>query len=68
MSTNDLWIKRPDQEEINRSIRNDIIVKLGKNKLGYGEISHRDIASIFGVTQPSVSRLLKNGKNIYKQV
>lgn len=68
MSTAELWIKKPAHEEIVRAIRNDIIVKLANDKLGYGDLSHRDIAKILRVTQPSVSRLLKNGKNTSKPV
>lgn len=63
-----LWIKGPDQEEINRAIRNDLIVKLANDKIGYGDLSHRDVAFILGITQPSVSRVLKNGRNISKPV
>lgn len=66
MPNKELWTTKPDHEDVIRAIRNDLIVRLAKDKLGYGKLSHRDISEIIKVAQPSVTRVLRHGKNTSK--
>jgi hypothetical protein len=69
MSRKGLWTTQRDGRAATiRAIRNDIIVKLSKNKLGFGDLSNGDIAEVMGTSQPSVTRILRNGKNVSKPV
>lgn len=68
MANEKLWTTIPKREDVIRAIRNDLIERLDNNTLKYGELTHAEIASIIRATQPSVSRLLKHGKNTSKPV
>lgn len=59
-----LWTTAMQQrDEKLRAIRNDLIVKLAKDKLGYGPLSHSEIERVLRTSQASVSRLIKKGRN-----
>lgn len=67
MANEGLWTTMKKQRENRiKEIRNDLIIKLARTRLGYEELSHGDVADIMNGTQASVSRLLKHGKNVSK--
>lgn len=64
MAKDSLWTtKMKEREDRISEVRNDLIQRLAKDTLGYGALSHGEIAKVMKTTQPSVSRLLKKGKN-----
>jgi hypothetical protein len=64
MSKNQLGIIQKEKHERHlQAIRNDLIVRVYNDMLGYGPLSLADIAQIFGWTRASVSRVARFGKN-----
>ena len=64
-----LWkTKVRERQTMLREIRKTLMEQLTKNKLGFGYLSHGDIAVVLGTSQASVSRIMKTGKNISKPI
>lgn len=67
MAKEQLGIVKKDQEESRlRAIRNDLIIRLHSDMLGYGKLTNREIANVLApLTHMSVYRIAKYGKNTW---
>lgn len=68
MAKGNMWTtKKAERELALKAIRNDLIARLYKDKLGHGSLSFGDVAIVFNMTPASVSRLVRFGKNASKR-